>query len=166
MKRILGILVMSGLMSIACGQKSIDALFSKYADDEGFVSLTINGNLLNLLKSDKHGCKENQWPGKVNEIRILVQEDEDMRVENFYDIVMREINRKSYEEFMSVRKSEQDLHMYVRSDGDIIKELLIISGGEDNFVIQLKGRMSVKEAEDFCSEANKDHGTDLLSNLN
>jgi hypothetical protein len=166
MKRILGILVLSGLMSIAFGQKSIDALFAKYADNEGFVSLTINGNLLNLLKSDKPGCKENQWPGKVNEIRILVQEDEDMRVENFYDMVMREINRKSYEEFMSVRKSEQDLHMYVRSDGDLIKELLIISGGEDNFIIQLKGRMTIKEAEDFCSEANKDHGTDLLSNLN
>ena len=89
-----------------------------------------------------------------------------MKVDNFYDMVLRDINRRNYEEFMSVKKSENDLRMYVRSDGDIIKELLLISGGEDNFIIQLKGRITIKEAEDFCSEARKDHGTDLFSDLN
>ena len=64
MKRILGILVMSGLMSITYGQKSIDALFSKYADNEGFVSLTINGDLLNLLKSDKNRVQGKPMAGK------------------------------------------------------------------------------------------------------
>ena len=166
MKRILGILILSGLTSFSFGQKSIDALFAKYADNDGFVSLTINGNLLNLIESDKHGCKENHWPGKVSEIRILVQEDEHMKVDNFYDMVLRDINRRNYEEFMSVKKSEHDLRMYARSDGDIIKELLLISGGEDNFIIQLKGRITIKEAEDFCSGARKNHGTDLFSNLN
>jgi hypothetical protein len=166
MKRILGILIMTVLMSTIYGQKSIDALFAKYADNNGFVSFTIKGDLLNLLKSDKNRCEENQWPGKVNEIRILVQEDEDMRVANFYEMVMRDINRRDYEEFLGVKKSDQDLRMYVRSDGNVIKELLLISGGEENFIIQLKGRITIKEAEDFCSEARKDHGTDLLSNLN
>jgi len=166
MKRIFGTLVLSALLSVAYGQRSIDALFNKYADNEGFVSLTINGNLLNLLKSDKHGCHENHWPGEVNEIRILVQEDENLKVENFYDIAMRDINKRDYEEFMSVKKTDQDLRIYVRSDGDIIKELLLIAGGDDNFIIQLKGKISINEAEDFCNEAKKDHGTDFLSDLN
>jgi hypothetical protein len=166
MKRIFGILVLSGLLSVAHGQRSIDALFAKYADNDGFVTLTIDGNLLNLIKSDKHGCHENHWPGKVDEIRILVQEDENLKVENFYDMVKRDINKRDYEEFMSVRKSDQDLRIYVRSDGDIIRELLLISGGEDNFIIQLKGKISITEAEDFCNKAGEDHGTDFFSDLN
>jgi hypothetical protein len=166
MKRIFGILVLSGLLSVANGQRSIDALFAKYADNDGFVTLTINGNLLNLLKSDKHECHENHWPGKVDEIRILVQEDENLKVDNFYEIVMRDINKRDYEEFMSVKKSYQDLKMFVRSDGDIIKELLLIAGGDDNFIIQLKGKITVREAEDFCNEACEDHGTDFFSDLN
>ena len=166
MKRILEILILSGLTSFSFGQKSIDALFAKYADNDGFVTLTINGNLLNLLKSDKHEWHENHWPGKVDQIRILVQEDENLKVENFYDIAMRDINKRDYEEFMSVKKTDQDLRIYVRSDGDIIKELLLIAGGDDNFIIQLKGKISINEAEDFCNEAKKDHGTDFLSDLN
>jgi hypothetical protein len=166
MKKIFGILVLSALMSIAYGQRSIDALFEKYADNDGFVSLTINGDLLKLLRSHDQGCNDNHWPGKVTEIRMLVQEDKDMRIENFYDLAMRDINRRDYEEFMSVKKSHQNLRMYVRSDGDIIKEFLLVAGGEDNYIIQVKGKMSVKEAEDFSSEVKKNHGKDLISNLN
>jgi len=166
MKRIIGIFVMSGLMPFSFGQKSIDGLFAKYADNYGFVSLTVNGNLLNLLRSDKHDCEENHWPAKVSEIRILVQEDEDIKVDNFYKTVLKDINRRDYEEFMNVRESGQDFHMFVRRDGDIIKELLLVSGGEDNFIIQLKGKISVKEAENFCSEAREEQGMDLFSNLN
>jgi hypothetical protein len=45
MKRILGILVLSASISFAYGQRSIDALFEKYSGSEGFVTLTISGNL-------------------------------------------------------------------------------------------------------------------------
>ena len=166
MKRILGILLMSGLVSIASGQKTIDALFAKYADNDGFVSLTINGNLLNLIESDKHGCKENHWPGKVSEIRILVQEDKNKGLENFYDLVKRDLDSRDYEEFMTVKKTDQDLKMLVRMDGEIITEFLLIGGGEDNFIIQAKGRITIREAEDFCCEAKKDHGRNMFSDLN
>ena len=50
MKKIFGILILSALMSIAYGQRSIDALFEKYADNDGFVTLTINGDLSETLK--------------------------------------------------------------------------------------------------------------------
>ena len=59
MKRILGILMLSALMTIAYGQRSIDRLFEKYANNDGFVTFTISGNLLNLLKSDENEWKEN-----------------------------------------------------------------------------------------------------------
>jgi Domain of unknown function (DUF4252) len=166
MKRIFGILALSALIGVAYGQRSIDKLFERYANNDGFVTFTIGGNLLKLLKSDDNEWNDNRWPDKITEIRILVQEDKNKGIENFYDLVKRDLNSRDYEEFMTVKKTDQDLKMLVRMDGDIIKELLLIGGGDDNFLIQVKGRVTIKEAEDFCREAKKDHGRNLFSDLN
>jgi hypothetical protein len=167
MKRILGILVLSALMGVASGQRSIDRLFERYSKNDGFVSLTISGNLLKLLKSDDNEWNDNHWPDKITEIRILVQEDKDRGVaENFFDLAGRDLDSRDYEEFMTVKKTDQDLKMLVRMDGDIIKEFLLIGGGDDNFIIQAKGRITVKEAEDFSREARKDNGKNMFSELN
>jgi hypothetical protein len=157
MKKILGILVLSASMSFVFGQRSIDALFEKYSGNEGFVVLTVNGNLLNLLRSCDKDKDKYHWPGKVTEIRILAQDDEDMKVDNFYDKVMRDINLSDYEEFMRVKESDQELRMLVRTDGNIIKEFLLVAGGEDNVIIQVKGKMTVHDAEEFSSQVKKDH---------
>lgn len=166
MKRIFGILVLSALMGVAFGQRSIDRLFERYANNDGFVSLTISGNLLKLLKSDENDRDDNHWPDKITEIRILVQEDKDRVTENFFDLARRDLDSRDYEEFMTVKKTDQDLKMLVRMDGDIIKEFLLIGGGEDNFIIQAKGRITVKEAEDFSHEARKENGKSMFSELN
>jgi Domain of unknown function (DUF4252) len=166
MKRILGILVLLALMGISYGQRSIDRLFERYANNDGFVSLTISGNLLNLLKSDENEWDDNHWPDKITEIRILVQEDKDSYTENFFEQAKRDLDSQVYEEFMTVKKPHQDLKMLVRMDGDMIKEFLLIGGGEDNFIIQAKGRITVKEAEDFSREAKKEQGRNMFSDLN
>ncbi len=166
MKRIFGILLVSTFLGVAYGQRSIDRLFERYANNDGFVSFTISGNLLNLLKSGDSEGNDNHWPDKITEIRILVQEDENRGIENFYDLARRDLDSRDYEEFMTVKKSDQDLKMLVRMDGDIIREFLLIGGGEDNFVIQAKGRITVKEAEDFSREAKKGHGRNMFSDLN
>jgi len=158
------VLILSASLGIIHGQKSIDRLFEKYAGSEGFVSLTLSGNILNLMRSDE-GFREDHWPSKITEIRILVQEDDYMRIENFYEAVRRDLDSREYEEFMTVKKSDKDLKMLARVDGKIIKELLLIAGGEDNFIIQLKGNISIEEAEDFCSEAQKEKGRNILSDL-
>jgi len=166
MKRIFGILVVSALMGVSFGQRSIDRLFERYANNDGFVSFTISGNLLNLLKSDENEWNDNHWPDKITEIRILVQEDKDSNTGNFFDLARRDLDSRDYEEFMTVKKTDQDLKMLVRMDGKIIKEFLLIGGGEDNFIIQAKGRITVKEAEDFSREAKKEHGRNMFSDLN
>jgi hypothetical protein len=165
MKRIFGILILSVFIGTAWGQRSIDRLFEKYSGNDGFVTFTIKGNLLKLLKSHDDEWRENRWPDNIDEIRILVQDDDKIHVENFYDLARRDIDSRDYEEFMSVKESDQDIRMLVRIDGDIISEFLLVGGGEDNFIIQVKGRITLKEAEDFSYEAKKDHGRNMLSDL-
>jgi len=165
MKKLLWILTLSVSLSVANGQRSIDALFNRYAGRDGFVTITVSGNLLkltNLLDDDK---EEKSLPANITEIRILAQEDENMKVENFYDLVIKDINIGDYEEFMRVKESDQDLRMLVRSEGNRFKEFLLIAGGEDNFIIQIKGNMTFQEARKFSSEAKREHGMTCYQNL-
>ncbi|MCJ7449103.1 MAG: DUF4252 domain-containing protein [Bacteroidales bacterium] len=165
MKKLFWIVTLLASLSIASGQKSIDALFNRYAGRDGFTTITINGNLLKLARLLDDDDEENPLPGDITEIRILVQEDKEMQVENFYDLVIRDIYIKDYEEFMRVKESDQDLRMLVRSDGNIFKEFLLVAGGDDNFIIQVKGNMTYKEARKFSSDIKNGHGLNLCHNI-
>jgi hypothetical protein len=164
MKRTIAILILSVLAFSAEAQRSIDRLFEKYSGNEGFVTLNISGNLLNLARSEGDSQK-NHLPAKITEIRLLVQDDDFLPVENFYEAVRRDLDSSEYEELMTVKESHKDLKMLARIDGKIIKELLLISGGEDNFIIQLKGNITINEADDFCAEIQKNDGRNVLSKL-
>ena len=160
MKKILLSIALTVLLTTVYSQKSIDALFSKYANQKGFVSIQINGNLLDLAR-----CLDDDdaLPLNISEIRLLVQDDNIKNVDNFYDMVIKGINTDEYEEFMSVKESDQDLRMLVRTEGRKIKEFLLIGGGKDNMVIQIKGEMTYSEAKRFSEDAKKNHGLNITA---
>jgi len=165
MKRLQLLAILTITFTFAYGQKSIDALFEKYAGKDGFTTVTIDGNLLKLAKcfSNDEEDNDNQMSANITEIRILTQDDENMKVENFYDLVMKDIDLKKYEEFMRVKESDQDLRMLVRTDGNRFKEFLLIAGGDNNAVIQIKGDLSFNDAKKLSADARKNNGMDIVA---
>jgi hypothetical protein len=161
---ILLVVIMISTVSVY-SQKSIDALFEKYAGRDGFTTVTLNGSLLKLAKCFDND-DQSSMPADITEIRILTQEDKNIKVENFYDMVMKDIDLNKYEEFMRVKESDQDVRMLVRAEGKNFKEFLLISGGNDNAVIQIKGNLSFDEAEKFSGDAKKNHGENIFSKSN
>ena len=159
MKKLLLFAVLTITFTFAYGQKSIDALFDKYAGKDGFTTVTINGNLLKLARCfDKDADHDdNSFPANITEIRILTQEDKTLKVENFYDMVIKDIDLNVYEEFMRVKDSDQDLRMLVRTEGKKFKEFLLIAGGEDNAMIQIKGNLTFDDAKKLSEDARKNH---------
>lgn len=166
MKKLLIFAILTITVSFAYGQRSIDNLFDKYAGKEGFTTVTINGNLLKFLKCMGDSSDENSLPEKITEIRILAQENKEMKVENFYDMVIKDIDLKNYDEFMRVKKTDNDLRMLVRSDGNKFKEFLLISGGENNAIVQIKGNLTYGEARKLSKNAEKNHGLEIYSSVN
>jgi hypothetical protein len=161
MKKVFLFIALTIATTIIYGQKSIDALFERYAGKDGFVTITMSGNLLKLATCLDNDNDDNSLPAEITEIRILAQEDENLKVENFYDMVINDINLDNYEEFMRVKESDQDLRMLVRSENNRFKEFLLIAGGEDNALIQIKGNMTYAEAKKFSSNARKNHALNI-----
>ena len=141
------------------GQKSIDDLFEKYAGKDGFTTVTVNGGLLKLAHIFGDNDDESSIPSHVTEIRILTQEDKNMSVDNFYKMVINDIDLNKYDEFMRVKSSDQDVRMLVRSEGKVFREFLLIAGGEDNALIQIKGNLTYEDAKKISEDAKKDHRT-------
>jgi hypothetical protein len=164
MKRILLITTLTVCITAVYGQKSIDALFERYAGKDGFTTVTFNGSLLKLASCFGDNDDDNSMPANITEIRILTQEDKNLRIENFYETVIKDIDLDKYEEFMRVKDSDQDTRMLVRVEGNKFKEFLLISGGEDNALIQIKGNMTLNEARKFSDDVKKDHGPNVYAN--
>jgi hypothetical protein len=154
------------LVLTVSAQKSIDELFKKYSGKDGFTTVTVNGALCRLATCFDHNEDEDSLPMKISSIRILTQDDDSMKVENFYDLVIRDIDLNSYEEFMSVKESHQDVRILVKADGKKIREFLMIAGGDDNALIQIKGEITLDEAKKLSENAKKDHNLNLSGSRN
>jgi len=147
-------------ISNAHAQRSIDRLFEKYSDSEGFTCITVSGNLLNIAAD--LGDEDDEIDAKITEVRILAQKEHNSGFVNFHDIVMKDIDLSDYEEFMRVKESDSDLRVLVRSRGKRITEFLLVARGDENAVIQVKGDMSVSDARHLCDNAKKKHGIDIF----
>ena len=158
MKKSLGIITLILISAISKGQKSVDALFEKYDGKDGFVTVTINGNLLKIAAAMNDDQDNSTIPKDITQIRILAQDDKTMKVENFYHLFVNGLDLTKYEEFMQVKESDQIVRMLVRTEGKKITEFLLIVAGKDNALIQIKGSMSFEEAKKFAEDARKNHG--------
>lgn len=169
MKTLLTFLILSVSFSIANGQRSIDALFRKYSDKDGYVVLTASGNILKNLSVNCRNRIENSKPWNISEIRILTEEEKNDKSDkdsNFYDVVMKDINTSEYEEFMRINRTDQNMVIMVKTAGRRIKEFLLVGGGNENVLIQIKGDISFEEAEELASdmEANRGDNLSVFSN--
>lgn len=63
---------------------------------------------------------------------------------------------------MQVKESDQDVRMLVRTEDNKFTEFLLIVGGKDNALIQIKGAMTFEEAKKFADDAKKDHGVNII----
>lgn len=159
MKRTLLVFALLTIIYGAYGQRSIDRLFEKYSDREGFTCITLSGNLLNFAMEFEDEDDEKDIRAKITEVRILAQKDDGFDAGNFHDIVKRDIDTRDYEDFMRVKEADQDLRVMVRSQGKRITELLLVSGGESNAIIQVRGNMSFSDARKLCDHTKKNHGS-------
>lgn len=160
MKRLILISVAVILTLSAGAQSTIDKLFNKYQGRDGFTTITVNGNMLKFLANlDNEGDDDlMQYADKFTSVRILVQDEDAIDVENFYDTVIDDVNRGGYEEMVVINSSGDDIKILVKADGKVFKEFLMIAGGSDNAIIQIKGNMTYKEVKSMSMSVKVDGG--------
>jgi len=154
MKRILIFAILFLIPVLIHAQNApVDALFDKYSGKDGFTTVYISKYMFDMFRSDEVQDQEadelNQVLGKLTSIKILTVEDPAFIGDgvNFYDEIMKELPRETYNELMVVKDKESDVVFLAREEKGIIVELLLIAGGSevsDNVLISIQGQIDLE----------------------
>ncbi|MFK7807243.1 MAG: DUF4252 domain-containing protein [Saprospiraceae bacterium] len=134
------LLAIFGLNVNATAQEdAINKYFSQYVDDQDFSIVYISAKMFEMLgklDTDNMEDKETQAVMEVVKdmrgLRILMTEKEPMK---FYDQALKTINTNGYEQLMKVRTEDENVQFLVKENGDVIRELLLLVGEVDEFVM-------------------------------
>jgi hypothetical protein len=151
MKRILLSAIIVICATALYGQKdALDDFFNSYSDKDGYTFITINGNLFGLLKKFDDDPDLEDLDQKITSIRIVSKEGGSaFNSPDFYSDLKGVIRRGGYEELMKVKNPDENLLFLVRTDRDVIKELLMVASGDSETVIQVRGNFTQDDVERF-----------------
>ena len=154
MKRILLSVIIAICATALYGQKdALDDFFNSYSDKDGYTFITINGNLFGLFKKFDDDPDLADLDQKITSVRIVSKEgDSAFDGPDLYSDLKGIIRRGGYEELMKVKNPDENMLFLVRTDRDVIKELLIVASGDSETVIQVRGNFTQDDVERFTQE--------------
>ncbi|MBN1413995.1 MAG: DUF4252 domain-containing protein [Bacteroidales bacterium] len=148
-------------------QDPVGKLFDKYAGQEGFTTVHITGDLLKMAAKCDPDDKDLQFLSNLTEVKVLAQEgikDQTPGL-NFHAEIWPYLDKSAYKELLIVKEKDQDVKMLARENGDVISEfLIIVSGVDENVLVQIKGSLNLKEM-DKLSDSFDFKGFDQLKKL-
>ncbi|MBM3421407.1 MAG: DUF4252 domain-containing protein [Bacteroidetes bacterium] len=165
MKRLfIAISVMLLAVSLS-GQGSVDAIFSQYDGRDGYATVSISGSLLKLAAIIESSDEElNTLAKSVTGIRVLAREDDNNKREyGFFDAVMNAIDKSEYEEYMDINSSGTRAKVLVKARDEVFTEFLMVVGGDDSALIQIRGRMTAEDIRKFSSGMGENGGRIIIN---
>ena len=167
MKKIITIIILAAFPVILNAQDFVDGLIDKYQGKPGFTTVVINSALFDIVAAIDDDEDLQKMKGMIDNIRIIAMEDHFSSTDiNFFDEMKLQVDTKSYVELMTIKKHDNDVVFYVKyaANKDIEELLLVAGGNDDNAVVSIKGKISLKELASL-SNSVKISGFEYLDEL-
>jgi len=140
-----------GMATAYSQSDAITKYFDKYMEDEQFDMVYISPKMFELIASIELGGDDEE--GEVMEIikelkglRVLSFEGDSTLAPGYYKEAKSKIDINSYEELITARDGDENVHIMVKSEGDIINELFVLVGGGDEFtLLSFVGNIDLKK---------------------
>lgn len=142
----------------------VDDMFNKYSEKPGFIVVSISSKMFSLFANKNTENKDaDDVINRLKSIKILSVEDSLLnKTLNFYTELSKKLDLSVYEELMVVKEGPDVTKFLIRQKGNIISELLVITGGPaGNSLISIKGELNLKS----ISELSKDIDIQELKSL-
>lgn len=145
------------LLSACSYEPGVSEAFNKYRFKEGVTTITVPGWVIHLaaaLSEDEN--PEMEFLESIDKVKVISVEDQDLNKSiNLHDEFYDKINREGkYEELMVVRDDNESVTIFGVMEEDVITEMLILVGGEDNALIYVKGEISPDLLNDKINLSN------------
>lgn len=130
----------------------VEEMFNKYSEKDGFTVVTISSKMFGMFANiDEENKDADNVINRLKSIKILSVEDSTLNENlNFYTELSRKLDLSVYEELMVVKGGRDITKFLIRQKGNIITELLVITGGPGgNSLISIKGDLNLKNISDI-----------------
>lgn len=145
-KYLIFIMLFSVNAGLFAQNKTIEQLFQKYSDRDGFTSVVITKNMFQLFANVDNPNNDDflRTVKNLDFIKILsIKGENDGKA--FYQEIQAAIPEKDYKELMTIKESGNLVKFLTLEKDGVIKELIMISGGkEESTMIWISGIIDMK----------------------
>ena len=164
---VLMIPLMLVLGSLRAQESAIEKFYSKYMEDERFSRVYISPKMMqmaggflnsNSVEGDDDDAQMLSLITKIKGIRILSGEQVDglsLFEEAIGLFYYSRYERNRYEELMDIKDKSSSLKFMVREEGGRIKELVMVSGAQEEFTLmRMLGDFTYKDLNMLAEKTN------------
>ena len=146
MKKLLPILIVTLFLFTSCEYNpGVSEAFAKYRFKDGVTAISVPGWVIGMAANfGEMDDDERELLQSIDKVRILVVEDDDLNGKiNLHREFSSKINRNNkYEELLTVNDKNENVTIYGVMDEEVISEMVILVGGDDNALIYIRGEIS------------------------
>jgi hypothetical protein len=138
MKKILMVAFMAiiGMTGMNAQVDAIDKFFEQYQEDENFTMVYVSPKMFQLVAKVASEELDEDLNDVVKNLKGLKVLKTEVNAKAVYKEANNKIDTKEYELLLTARDNGQNINFFTKtSGGDIVEELLLLVGGEDEFVL-------------------------------
>ncbi len=136
------------MISVSFGQQdAITKYFDKYVDDERFDVVYVSPKMFEMVSKIEIDEMDSDMQEVIRELKGLRILHTDQNAREFYKEARSRISLDEYEMLVSARDGDENIKIMVKDDGgDIVQELFMLIGGQDDFaMISFVGNIDLKK---------------------
>lgn len=134
-----------------CAAQNNNKLFDKYADTDGVTSVYISKAMFRMIPAASEiGLNLMNMKGKMESLCILTTSKKELIPQMRKEF--SQLIQKSHEELMRVRSENTKSTFYANMNGDIVKDLLMLTDSDGEFiVIQVLGNFTLQDIQEITN---------------
>ena len=126
-------------------EPGVSEAYNKYRFKDGVTTVSVPGWLIHLAAGlADMDEQERELLESIDKVKVIAVEDSELneKIDLHKEFYSRIKEKGNYEELLVVREEEENVTIFGVMEDDVIREMLILVGGDDNALVYIKGEIS------------------------
>jgi len=133
-----------------CSAQSVSDLFREFSHAENVEKVNLNCFIMTLVRpfmssASLHGMK-------VRDIKVLDLSECDSLIKREYSEMVKSVDDGFYETIVQTNDGDETVKVLAINDGENIKELVVLTTGNDATYVRLRGSFNIADAQKFAEK--------------
>ena len=147
MKKILFTLALMIAAATSLSAQNVDDLFKEFRDKPNVQFVNIPKALMSVIANKTNSEETKERLKNIELVRVL-QIENDKKLHDQFAKKVKELSKKDYEQMVNSNEEGQKAQILVKTNGEVLKEVLIISIEEDECaLVQVCGELRPEDLE-------------------